>query len=140
MKSYEIVKGPTSDVLFYAYGKEYEELFVNAAKGLFSVICDIEKIENREEEEFFIEENTTEELMISWLQELIASVDVANNFYSHFTVKISKDKGRIMLKATAFGEPISLNKTGTLVKAVTYHEFEIKKVDELYRVKVVVDI
>ena len=58
---YRFIDELKSDVLFEAYGKDLKELFTNAAEALFSIICQIEKVEPKEEEEFIDEDSEEDE-------------------------------------------------------------------------------
>ncbi|MBN2566916.1 archease [Candidatus Woesearchaeota archaeon] len=117
---YRIIDDLTSDVMFEAYGKDAKELFENAATALFSVICDIGSVADEQAREFAVEGKDERELMMNWLAALIASVDIDEMFYSQFTVeKITPTS----LRAVCAGESITPGKGGTVVKAVTNHQF-----------------
>ncbi|MCK4434034.1 archease, partial [Candidatus Bathyarchaeota archaeon] len=75
MKKFEFIENLKSDVMFKAYGKSLEELFVNAALALFSVICQIDKIEHKKVKLVEVKGNDLEDLMLNWLQKLIGIVD-----------------------------------------------------------------
>ena len=123
--------------MFEVYGKNLKELFQNAAEALFSVICKIEKVQPKESEEFEIKANNIEELMINWLQALIAIVDVEQKFFSKFEIEeISETK----LRAKLFGEPIRPELGETVVKAVTMYKYKLEKTDNGYRAVVSLDI
>lgn len=132
---YKIIDSITSDVLFEAYGKDLKEVFENSAIGLFTVIChdvkpEIEKV---------IEVDGTDEkdLLYNWLQMLIAMVDIEEMFFSKFEItEITETK----LKAKIYGESTTPEKGETVVKAVTYHQFDLKKIDDGYTATVSVDI
>ncbi len=134
---YKFLDDITSDVMFEVYGKNLKELFQNAAEALFSVICKIEKVQPKESEEFEIKANNIEELMINWLQALIAIVDVEQKFFSKFEIEeISETK----LRAKLFGEPIRPELGETVVKAVTMYKYKLEKTDNGYRAVVSLDI
>lgn len=137
MEKYKFIEDLTSDVLFEAYGKNLKELFENSAIALSSVICDIKKI--REEKSFDVElkGDSTEELMINWLQEIIALVDTEEMFFSRFNIiKISENH----LKANIYGEPISPEKAGIVVKGVTYYKLKLEKIKDVYKATISLDI
>ena len=97
---YKIIEDLTSDVMFEAYGKDKKELFENAAEALFSVICDIKKVRPLEKITVEISAENFEELLIEWLQHLIALVDIEEMFFSRFEIRqISNTK----LKAVCYG-------------------------------------
>ncbi len=137
MENYKFIDNITSDVMFEAYGKDLKELFRNSAMALSSIICDIKKV--KEEKSFSVElkGDSTEDLMVSWLQEIIALVDTEEMFFSRFDVnEISENH----LKANIYGEPISPEKAGVVVKGVTYYKLKIEKIKNNYKATISLDI
>ena len=134
---YKFIQGLTSDVMYEAYGKNLKELFENAALALLSVICKVKEVEPKDKEEFEVKGNNLEELMINWLQSIIAIVDTEQRFYSKVYVK-EVDENHII--AELYGEPISPEKGETVVKAVTYYKFKLEQDKKGYKVTVSLDI
>jgi SHS2 domain-containing protein len=134
---YRFLDDITSDVMYEAYGRDLKELFENAAHALFSVICEIDKVQAVHEKEIEVKAENASELMINFLSELIASVDIDEMFYSEFDV-IEIDEKR--LKCVCRGEEIRPELGGTVVKAVTYHKYDFSKTDSGYKTRVCFDI
>jgi SHS2 domain-containing protein len=134
---YKFQKDLTSDVLFKAYGKDLKEVFENSALAMFSVICDLDKVKAQNKLSIEIESKDEKDLLYNWLQELIAQVDIEGMFFSSF--KIS-EISRTGLKAEIFGEPISKEKGGTVVKAVTNYKFGLKRLKGNYISSISLDI
>jgi SHS2 domain-containing protein len=134
---YKFIDDITSDVMFEAYGKDLKELFQNSAEALFSVICKIKDVKTKEKEEFVIKANNLEELMINWLQALIAIVDTEQKFFSKFEIEEIDEKH---VKAKLYGEPIKPELGETVVKAVTMYKYKLEKTDKGYKVRVSLDI
>ncbi len=134
---YRFIDNITSDVLFEAYGGDLKAVFENAAEAMFSVICKMDKINALEERTIEAEADDIEDLMINWLQALIAEVDIENMFFKEFLILEIDDKH---LKAVIKGEDISPEKGETVVKAVTYHQYKFEKTPEGYKVRVSLDI
>ena len=134
---YRFIENLTSDVMFEAYGRDLKQVFENAAEAMSKVMCQIEKVRPRVKKEIVIEADDERELMIDWLQELIARVDIEELFFSRFEViEISPTR----LKANVYGDEIKPDLGETVVKAVTYHEFSLVKSDKGYVARVVLDI
>jgi SHS2 domain-containing protein len=134
---YKFIDSITSDVLFEAYGKNLKELFENSAEALASIQCKSELIIPKIPIEIELKAETVDELMIGWLQEIIARVDTEEMFFSKFDIKeISETK----LTAEIWGEPITPEKGETVVKAVTYHKFKLEKIKEKLKATVSLDI
>ncbi|MBU0896652.1 MAG: archease, partial [Candidatus Omnitrophica bacterium] len=70
MENFEFIEH-TADIGVRVYGKSLEDLFQNCAQTLFSLLIDhkpAEKIEER----IILEAETQEELLVTWLNELIS--------------------------------------------------------------------
>ncbi len=79
-----------------------------------------------------------ENLMYRWIEALLFYYDTELLLFSRFKVAINDLK----LKGKAFGERFdeSRHERRTVVKAMTYHEMEIRKYDGKFEIKFVVDI
>lgn len=137
MDNYRFVDDLTSDVMFEAFGRDLKELFENAAEAMFSVICQLDKVGQRESREVEARGKDEKELLHNWLQDLIALVDTEGMFFSRFKVREISPRA---MKATVWGEEADPGKGETVVKAVTYHKFAVEKVGKGYRARVSLDI
>lgn len=63
------------DIGLRAEGKTLEECFVNAGLGLYSLITDINLVKPAQKSEISISEETLEDLLVSFLNELIFQFD-----------------------------------------------------------------
>ncbi|MEM5871880.1 MAG: archease [Candidatus Aenigmatarchaeota archaeon] len=134
---FKFLEGLTSDVVFEAYGKDLKELFENAALALFTVMCDVKKVEAKLKKDIEVSGEDVKDLLYNWLQQLIALVDIEGLFLSKFEVKkISENK----LKAKVYGEKADPKKGITVVKAVTYYKFNLEKISGGYKATVALDI
>src|SRR3989338_5841678 len=121
---YRFIDKLKSDVMFEAYGKNLKGLFENAALALFSVICDIKKVKPKKKEKFEMKAENLEDLMYNFLSGLIAIVDTEEMFFSKIKV-LEVDEQHVI--AELFGEEMTKEKGGTVVKAVTYYEYKLEK-------------
>ena len=137
MEKYKFIDDLTSDVMFEAYGKDLKEVFANAAEAMFTVICHIKKVRPEKSIVIEAEAENAGKLMIAWLQELIAAVDTEGMFFSKFDIQEISEKH---VKAKCWGEPVSPEKGGTVVKAVTYYKFLFEKAAQGYKTRVAMDI
>ncbi len=137
MEKYIFIDDLTSDVLFEAFGRDLKGLFENAAEAMFSVICQLDRVGHKESRAVEVSGRDEKDLMLSWLQELIALVDTEGMFFSRFSVEeISPTK----LKAVIYGEETDPAKGETVVKGVTYHKFMVEKVGGVWKARVSLDI
>jgi SHS2 domain-containing protein len=123
MKRFKPLDHP-SDVGIIAYGKSREEIFENAAYGMFSLMADLEKVEPRQKLAIKAEADDIEALLINWLNELIFHEDTDKMIFKEF--KVTKLTGKL-LEATVSGERIDLKRHSFSrpIKAATYNQLEI---------------
>lgn len=134
---YKFLDEIRSDVIFEAYGQDLKEVFENAAEAMFSVICEIREVKPKDSLECSFKAEKAEDLMINWLQGLIAIVDVEEKFISKFDIKEIDDTH---LKAKLYGEPIKPELGGTVVKAVTLYRYKLEKTKKGYKATISLDI
>ena len=134
---YKILDDLTSDVMFEAYGSNLKEIFENAALALFDIICKIKAVKPIKMIYIELSAENKEYLMFSWIQELIARVDLEEMFFSKFKII---DVTETSLIAEIYGESITPKKGEILVKALTNHKYEFKKTKNGYKVTAVLDI
>ncbi len=113
----------TADVGLKAYGNTLEEIFENAALGMFDLMTDVRTVERRGEVQVRVESLDLESLMVDWLTELLYVHELENVFLSEFQVAIDG----LSLQATARGETLdpSRHPLDLAIKAVTYHLIEV---------------
>jgi len=120
----------TADLYIAAYGKSLKEAFENAAYAMFEGMTDLNKVQPKSEDTVEVEGYDEQALLYNWLEELLVKFDIKGNLYSRFKIaSIEKTSAGFKLKAKIWGEPLNLEKhlSKVGVKAVTYHQMEIKK-------------
>jgi len=65
----------TADIGIVARGKNLAEVFAQAAKGMFSLITDLNTVEERVERRVKVEAPDIESLLVAWLNELVYLFD-----------------------------------------------------------------
>jgi SHS2 domain-containing protein len=135
--SYRVID-VAGDIGLRAEGKTIEECFVNAGLGLYSLITDISLIELEEKKEISLSEETLEEMLVSFLNELIFHFDAYGFIGKSIKVKIKENS----LKAEVYGEFFNPEKheRRLLVKAATYHNIVLKKDNNLWIAEIIFDI
>lgn len=115
-----------SDVGIIAYGKDRQEIFENAAYGLFSLMADLGSVEVNETIKVKVEAEDLEELMVNWLNELIFIEETKKMICKEFKITNLTDKE---LSAEIGGAEID-PESQTLyhgIKAATYNQLQIDK-------------
>ena len=128
----------TADVGIIAYGADMSQAFANAAKGLFSLITELDDVEEVLHRDIELTATDEESLLVEWLNELVYQFDTENILFKRFDI-IQLDN--MHLKARSYGEKAdsSKHKLKTGVKAATYHMLKVDKGDGC-RVQVLFDI
>jgi SHS2 domain-containing protein len=136
-KEFEILNH-TADVGIIAYGSNTQEAFANAAKGMFSLITELEDIEETEYRDIKLTSSDQESLLVEWLNELIYLFDVENIIFKRFDIKQLSNTN---LTARIYGEKVdkSRHELKVGIKAATYHMLRIDKSNGC-RVQVLFDI
>jgi len=132
----------TADIGVTAYGRSIEELFCNAALALFSLVTDLETVEERAEVSLEVKSQDVDGLLVEWLNELIYSFDVNHMLFKRFDIESLIHNEVNELKATCHGEKFDplRHKITREIKAATYHMLKLKKNRAGYQVQVIFDI
>ena len=125
----------TADLKIRAYGKDWSELFSNMLCGMFESIGP-EIVEKKEiKREIKISSSDLESLLVDFLSEALYLSDIYNEaYFSSCFKEISEKK----LSGEICGYKIRSLKEE--IKAVTWHELKIKKINSLWQAEVVFDI
>ena len=136
-KEFEILNH-TADVGIIAYGVNVNEAFANVAKGMFSLMTELEDVEEIEHRDTELTASDQESLLVEWLNELIYLFDVENILFKRFDIS---QLSNTHLKARSYGHKVdsSKHKLKMGVKAATYHMLKIDK-ENGSRVQVLFDI
>lgn len=137
-RNYEYIEH-TGDLGFRAYGATRVELFVNAAKALFDVLVSADTIHEKEERTIAVGAAALDDLMVSWLGELLYLFDTQRMLAKGFEIKNLKDN---RLKATVRGEIMdpARHEIKTGIKAVTYHRLYVRKGSGMWEAQVILDL
>jgi SHS2 domain-containing protein len=132
-----------ADVAFEAWGSTLEELFKAAADATMNVmVVDLNTITDREKRSIELEEGDLDLLLFNFLQELIYYKDAQKLLLRVDNIHIEKTQTGFKLRAQVFGEELNPEKHDLRVdvKAVTLHQFQVKKTSEGWRAQVILDI
>ncbi|MGB8953073.1 MAG: archease [Candidatus Aminicenantales bacterium] len=131
----------TADGKFQAFGSTLEEAFTNAALAVASLMWDWERIEKKTVRPVRAEGKDLEQLLYRFLEEILYLLDTENFLLAAVEgLKIETGEGVHRLEAVFRGDRFTgQHEVFGDVKAVTYHEMEIKKNDH-FTIQVVVDM
>jgi SHS2 domain-containing protein len=129
----------TADVGVVAHGRTLAQAFVNAATGMFSIMTDLDRVEEHDGTDVSVRARDVEHLLVRWLAELLYHFDTDRMLFRRFVIqKISATE----LEASALGERIdpTRHELRSVIKAVTYHQLNVQRDEEQARVQVLFDI
>jgi SHS2 domain-containing protein len=136
-KDYEILEH-TADIGIKITGNSLTEIFWKAIHATADLLSGGIEIQPVIERGFSAEEENMETALVSVLEEIIYFFEKELFLPSVCSVNIENDQYQINLK----GNIVSAEdiKNGTEIKAVTYHQLEIKEVDGQYQATIIFDI
>ena len=136
MLKYEFVEH-TGDPTFKACGRDLNKLCENAAEALESTLIMLEGVALRGTTTIELTADSCEDLLYDWLAELLVAFEVNRFAVKKCIVNIAG----LSLNAECWGERIDLNRhtLNTEVKAVTYHNLQIKK-NNVYHAEITLDV
>lgn len=137
----------TADIKIRVFGKTKKELFANALIGMFQVIKPIiEGCEYKDDRvicetlpithEIDVESPDEVALMVDFLSDALYLSDVYNEAYLAAEIHELSDTH---IRATIYGTKVNGFEV-VEIKAVTYHELEIKNVGGMWQAEIVFDI
>lgn len=128
----------TADIGVEAWGPDLRAAFAEAATALFELMVDPASVEERVERHFSIGGTDLEDVLVTWLSDLIAGVDSDGMLYRRFDVGSLDRTG---LEARGWGERIdpSRHRLRQAVKAATYHALLVDPGPPA-RVRVILDL
>jgi len=141
MKQFEILD-ISGDVGIRAFGKTPEEVFINAALGMYSLITDLEGVKAKQGIEVEIKSDSIEGLLVNYLNELIFQFDAYGFIGKDINIKALSHQPSAFLKVEIKGEEFDIERheRKLLIKAATYHMLKIEKINNLWEIDVIFDI
>jgi SHS2 domain-containing protein len=133
----------TADIGIEVKGATIKELFENSGLGVFRIIANTEKIKSSKQIKIKTEEENLELLLVRFLQEIVYKSETEEIAFKDICVDSIKQVGKSW-EATALlkGEPFKTakEKLRTQIKAVTYHNLNLKKTRTGYQAGVIFDV
>jgi len=138
MKKYETFDH-TADLGIKVFGRTYTELFANAAHALFDLLTELAEV--KEEVSFSVEVTAAdrEDLLVRFLSELLYLFASKNYLAKKVAFLSLAEKS---LRAETWGEIFdpARHEIKMEIKAITYHQLEIKENNGLLEARLVLDI
>jgi SHS2 domain-containing protein len=137
-KPYEVFEH-TADIGLHAYGETLPALFVNAARGMESLLVPPEQVRVVTSREIAVKGRDPISLLIAWLNELIFLFDSEYLLFRDFEIATLTDT---VLTGRASGEPYDgqRHELGSAIKAATWHEAAVTQDKEGYQARIIFDL
>lgn len=128
-----------ADIQVRVHGDNLKELFSNAAYALFSSIADLANVTASTKVVVEARAADLEGLLVQWLSELLFLFETRQLLFVAFDIKDITDT---VIKADVFGEKLDREKhaVNNEIKAVTYHQLKIEKLDDHWIAEIIFDI
>lgn len=149
-KPYQFLDHP-ADVGFVARGRSLADVFVAAAEAMCAYGWEPAHVRARETIDIRVRAASLEDLLYSWLSELLFLSDAEQWLFKSFSVKRvstlpARGKGKVenlwSLAARAQGERFDRrrHRARTYIKAVTYHQLSVKEMDTGWQATIYLDV
>jgi SHS2 domain-containing protein len=129
----------TADLGLAINGASEEKLFANAAFAIFDIITDLDRVEARDARRIAVEGDNREDLLINFLREVLYLYNGERWLLKEIRILRIGKKG---LEAEALGEPFDEQKHEICkeIKAVTYHQAEVRQAPAGWTARVIFDV
>ena len=125
----------TADVALRVWGRDLKELFVNAARGMAWLLADPETVEPTTEVSLDLEGFDAETLLVTWLGELLYYNETEGLVFTEFDLReVTPTHLRGIARGGVPGE------TRRHIKAVTFHDLNIRSTDRGLETTIVFDV
>ncbi len=138
MGQYEFINH-TADIGIKVRGFSRKEMFENAARAMFDLIVDLDTVETQNQMAIEIRGEQLEELLADWLRDLLYRYNGDKYLLKEFKIEKISPRG---LKARVRGEKLDMSRHNLRreIKAVTYHDLKIRKLNRQWQAQIIFDI
>ena len=129
----------TADYMVEVSAPSLPELFVEAATALFETVTDVRTIRPRDEISLSVEAADQEELLVTWLTELLFLHESERWLFCRFDLRLVNDK---RVEGKAWGERLDPDRhpIDREVKAITYHRMAFEREGDFIKTRIVFDL
>ena len=137
-KAFEVIDH-TADIGIIAYGKDIQQLFNNAALGMFSLILEHGDLVEDSEYDIRLSSVDKENLLVEWLNELLFIFETEHLVFKRSIFDLLNET---QLIARCFGTKVNPKKQAIKreIKAATYHMLSINHLLDGYKAQIIFDI
>jgi SHS2 domain-containing protein len=129
----------TADFGMQVFGSDSKELFTNAALALFDVITEMDVLTGRDSCRITVSGEDWADLMINWLREILYLWNGKQRLVKSIQIlSLSENKISAKIYFDAYMPDRHIIKTE--IKAVTYHQIQVKSGPSGWKARVIFDI
>jgi len=129
----------TADFGIHVSGTNSKDLFANAAQALFDVITDIDSLTGQDSCHLEVSGEDWSDLMVNWLREILYLWNGKERLVKSVNITaLSANK----LSAKVVFDPYDPDRhtVKTEIKAVTYHQIQVKRTPSGWSARIIFDI
>lgn len=124
----------TADWAILVWGEDIESLFIDAARGMYSLMGIHADTSIKKTNSLTIRGDDRESLLVEFLSELLFIVENEKSMFDEIKLVV---EGKVLTAQLAGHDILSIQK---LIKAVTFHKLEIRRPDDLLQAEIVFDV
>ena len=131
-----------ADVAFEAEGDSVEEVFRGATRALIETLADPLTVAVLWERAITKSDGDLAALLFEWLSEIVYWKDAAGVVFHDASLALIEQNGSWTLHGRFAGSPVdqTVQALRNDVKGITKHQYELKRDDACWRVRVVLDV
>ena len=120
-------------------GATLPEAFAQVALGVFALMADPASVEERDAREVRAHGTAPEKLLVNWLNECLYVHEIEGFAVARVEVDTCRDG---LVHGVLHGEPLDAtrHRLGTIVKAATHHQVQVRESEGRIDVRVIVDV
>lgn len=129
----------TADIAIRVLAADFVSLLINSADAMFEIIAPQHRSQTSAPASFELElsGDSREDLLISWLNELLSLSQAKELIFNEFQIHELEDNS---LQATVTGYGSSHYQIDTEIKAATYHDLKIVQTEDGWMAEVIFDV
>lgn len=129
----------TADFGLEIFGRNPRDLFEQSAMALTDLLTDPSRLTGRNQRTLAVDGSDWEDLLINWLRELLYLYNGESQLVAGVDIEtIEATRLRARLITDDYQE--ARHEIRNEIKAVTYHQLEVKQMDSVWRARVIFDI
>jgi len=138
VKNYEVLEH-TADIGIRVKSSSLEDLFKSAGLAIADLSVEKQKIQNPEKHKIVIMQKAAnvEELLVNWLNELLSVSATEALIFEEIKINQINEN---FVDAIAIGTDIRNYKTNLEIKAATYHQLGVQKINSHWLAEVIFDV